>query len=84
MNKRFVMIHLQEAMEQLQDTIKAVQEEGDYGREEFQVGMGHIYHHLNTAWNAQDASAERHKACSDEDFNTWRQFPKESELMLGT
>jgi len=28
MNKRFVMIHLQEAMEELQDTIKALQTEG--------------------------------------------------------
>jgi hypothetical protein len=42
--------------------------------------MQHLYHHLNTAWNARDASPERVAAASGADFFRWRQFPWEIEL----
>jgi hypothetical protein len=42
--------------------------------------MEHLYHHVNTAWNARDSSAERADACSQEDFDCWRQFPQDIEF----
>jgi hypothetical protein len=44
--------------------------------------MGHIYHHLNTAWNGKEASPERHKANAKIDFDMWRKFPENSDLFL--
>jgi hypothetical protein len=82
MNGTFVLMHLEEALVELQGTIKEIREDVDYERVEFQIAMSHIYHHLNTAWNSQDASDDRHLSCSEDDFKAWRKFPKESDLML--
>jgi hypothetical protein len=30
--------------------------------------MAHLYHHLNTAWNARESSEERARVCSQEDY----------------
>jgi len=45
--------------------------------------MGHLYHHLNTAWNARNVSDKRHWKCSDKDYYNWEKFPKNWELLLG-
>lgn len=82
MNKDAVMFHLNEALKELQRTIRDIDTNDEYGREEFAVGRGHLYHQLNTAWNGQDASVERHRECAQKDFAEWRMFPKDSELMF--
>ena len=82
MNKDAVLFHLNEALEELHRTIRDLETDEDYGREKFTVGMGHLYHHLNTAWNGQDASGDRHRECCNADFSQWRKFPKDSDLML--
>jgi hypothetical protein len=82
MNKEAVLFHLKEALEELQKTIREIETEEDYGRGDFTVGMGHLYHHLNTAWNGQEATRDRHRDCAEKDFADWRKFPKDSDLML--
>ena len=82
MNKDLVLFHLNEALGELQQTIRDIETEAEYGREEFTVGMGHLYHHLNTAWHGQDATRESFRDCAEKDFAEWRRFPKDSELML--
>jgi hypothetical protein len=47
MNLRYILSHLQEAEEQLQDTIEAIQMDPSYDEGEFYVAMQHIYNHLN-------------------------------------
>lgn len=45
----------------------------------FKMDMGHIYHHINFAWNIRglrDISLYRHM--SDENFKKWTQYPTES------
>ena len=54
----------------------------EYASEEFLVAMGHLYHHLNTAWNGREASPERTARAAREDFDAWRQFPSNEELLL--
>jgi hypothetical protein len=44
--------HLREAHEELGRTIAEIGETPDHGSGELQVLMSHLYHHLNTAWNA--------------------------------
>ena len=82
MNRDAIAFHLGEAKEELNRTIADIQGDPEYDSAEFKVAMSHLYHHLNTAWNGRDATPERHRDCSQEDFGTWRKFPDESELFL--
>ena len=82
MNRNVVLFHLREAAEQLNETIRDLEGNPDYGKEEFQVELGHVYHHLNTAWNGRDQTDAQFEKCTDEDFDRFRRFPAESELFL--
>jgi hypothetical protein len=82
MNESAVIFHLKEAKEELDRTIVEIESAPDYETAEFQVAMSHIYHHLNTAWNGRDASAERHRGCARSDFDAWRKFPPNTDLFL--
>jgi hypothetical protein len=46
------------------------------------VGVTALLSHLNTAWNARDASKAATDECSQENFIRWRQFPTE-DIYLG-
>ena len=81
MNRSVVLFHLREAAEQLNETIQSLASGGEYGAEEFQVEMGHLYHHLNRAWNGRDQTDEQFQKCTDEDFARFRRFPKEDEFV---
>jgi hypothetical protein len=75
MNWDFVLFNLKEAHEALGLTIKEIESDTAYGYGEFSVAMMHIYHHLNTAWNAQAASEEEARAGSRQDFARWSPYP---------
>jgi hypothetical protein len=82
MNKRVVSFHLREASEELNRTLAEVEGGDEYDVEELRVAMGHLYHHLNTAWNGRDQTDEQFKKCTDKDFQQFRKFPTEAELNL--
>lgn len=82
MNRSVVLFHLREAAEQLKETIRKLERNGDYGVGTFQVELGHVYHHLNTAWNGRHQTVAQFNKCTDRDFKRFRRFPKESELFL--
>ena len=82
MNQTAVLFHLREAKEELDRTIEAITDDPSYDVGEFVVAMSHLYHHLNTAWNGRDASREQHRDCVQSDFDVWRKFPKNAELLL--
>jgi hypothetical protein len=84
MNTKMILSNLNEGLEQLQQTIEEIKRNPEYGIEEYRVEMGHLYHHLNTAWNGRDATEQEYKECADASFNRWRKFPKEDELYLDT
>jgi len=77
MNRKLVLFNLKEAKEELDRTIEAIEKDSRYGVAEYMVAMSHLYHHLNTAWNARRSSDRRAKNCSEKDFEDWREFPKE-------
>ena len=81
MNKEVILFNLTEAQEELDRTVKELNEDSEYGEPEFSVAMMHFYHHINTAWNARDSTPEEWKRCSDEDFNRWGRYPTDLELM---
>ncbi len=78
--KDYALWHLQEAKEELDRTIKALAADPEYGEEEFRVAIEHLYNHVNTAWNARNASPERTAVCSEADFKTWRHFPTDIDM----
>jgi hypothetical protein len=82
MNRKVTLFHLREAAEELIRTIADLEGGGSYEVEDFRVAMGHLYHHLNTAWNGRDQTVDEFKKCTDEDFQRFRKFPAESELYL--
>ena len=82
MNRNVVLFHLREAAQQLNETIQSLASDGAYGAEEFQVEMGHLYHHVNTAWNGRHQTEEQFRKCTDADFAQFRKFPNQSELFL--
>ena len=80
MNIRHTKHHLSEAMEQLQETLDAINS-SEFSESQLQIDLEHLYHHLNTAWNARNASEEETKECSDENYNKWGEFPTDLELL---
>jgi len=83
MNKAYILFHLKEAQEELGKTIHEIESQPDYDYGEYVVAMMHLYHHINTAWNARDVSPDVAERCSEDDFYAWRRFPSEDEIYLG-
>ena len=54
----------------------------EYDDGTFQWDLNHVYHHLNTTWNARNASREPTEVCSEEDFYGWRQFPTDIDMSV--
>ena len=75
MNREWVLSHLSEAHEELTRTIQDIRDTSDYGIGEFLPAMQHLYHHLNTAWNARDASETEVAKLTDATFKRWSSFP---------
>jgi hypothetical protein len=82
MNKDYVLYNLDEAQKALGEIIADMRSNRDYNYGEYIVDITHVYHHLNTAWNARDADKAATDKCSEEDFIRWRQFPTE-DIYLG-
>lgn len=79
MNKEYILYNLKEALEQLSNTIRELETDKDYEYGDFRVDMEHLYHHVNTAWNAQNSSNQESRECSESNYNVWRQFPKDMD-----
>ena len=80
MNNRIVLFHLHEAAEELNRIIADLEQDSAYDTEEFSVAMGHLYHHLNTAWNGRDQTDQEFNSCTGDSFRRLRRFPPQSEF----
>ena len=83
MNKDYVLYNLDEAHKALGEIIADMRSNRDYDYGEYIADITHVYHHLNTAWNARDAAKTAADECAEEDFYRWRQFPTE-DIYLGS
>lgn len=82
MNKNFVLLNLREAQEEIEKTIGDLETDVEYDEPQFLVAMMHLYHHVNTAWNARNSTPAQSKECSQDDFDRWRRCPSDEELLL--
>jgi hypothetical protein len=77
MNKDYIIFNLRAAMEKLEQTIKGLQVDREYGEKEFMAAMKYAYRHMNTAWNARKCTEQAVQQCTIEDAARWRQFPSD-------
>ena len=82
MQKDYILFHLNEAKEALDEIINDLKSNSEYDTPEFEVDIQHLYHHINTAWNSKFASNKEIEECSGEDFNKWRDFPTDIEMSV--
>ena len=80
MNRDATMFHLREAAEEINKTISALSLDAEFDEVELELAMGHLYHHLNTAWNGRNQTDVQFSKCTDEDFARFRKFPSEQEF----
>ena len=83
MNKQWIAFHLQEALEQLQQTLSEMTA-SSYGESELRFDMQHAYHHLNTAWNSRAVTDQQTSDASAHDFHLWRRFPSDLDMAYRT
>lgn len=81
MNARFIASQLSEAEEELRSLVAKVDSGEELSFEAFHVAIAHIYHHLNSAWNGRNANDQQWRECTDLDFATWQQFPRDLPLI---
>jgi hypothetical protein len=81
MNRRWVRWHLTEALEALEKTIQELDDDPEFDDAVYWVDMQHLYHHLNTAWNARNATEAEVEPGTDADFNRWSKFPNDLPMM---
>jgi hypothetical protein len=80
MNKEWIAVHIQEALEELRRTLEELSS-AEFGYPEFSIAMSHAYHHLNTAWNSRDAAPQTINQAGDVEFYRWRAMP--TDLYFG-
>jgi len=82
MNKAHVLFHLKEAADALSSMINEIESDVDYGLGNFRPDMSHLYHHINTAWNARDVTDLQAEECTESDFENWQRMPEAQEFLL--
>ena len=75
-NRELVLHELAEAHEALSRMLSDAQRSPDWSIGELAAEMPHLYHHLNTAWNARDTRNAVGQATA-EDFRRWSAFPSD-------
>ena len=79
MNRELVLHNLVEGHDALSRMLEEARKDTGWGIAELSVEMCHLYHHINTAWNAR-ASTNAVGEASDADFLQWSAFPSDLPL----
>ncbi|RBP47007.1 hypothetical protein [Arenicella xantha] len=68
-----LMYELDDLKDHLSTLIDEMNSSGEISIEEYQVQVGHLYAHLNRAWNSRDATAE----VVEKNLKNFTEFPKD-------
>jgi hypothetical protein len=79
-NRQLVLHHLAEAHEALSQLLEEARRDPDWGIGELSVELPHLYHHINTAWNARDSGNAVGEA-SEAEFRQWSAFPSDLPML---
>ena len=80
MNRELVLHNLAEAHEALGRMIEGAKQDPEWGIGELFAELPHLYHHLNTAWNARNSQNAVGQA-SDAEFRQWSTFPTDLPML---
>ena len=81
MNKEWVLFHLKESKEAIGKMISEIETDPEYEYGNYLVDMGHLYHHINIAWNSRNATNNQVEPGTHEDFHKWNQFPADLPML---
>ena len=70
-----LMYELDDLNEHLESLIDEMNDKGEISVEEYQVQIGHLYAHLNRAWNSRNATAD----AVEQNLEKFTEFPKDIE-----
>ena len=68
-----LLTELDEAREHLEEVLKGMNDSGAIEDSEFEVHLGHVYAHLNRAWNSRNQNTE----ITEEQWAVFSQFPRD-------
>ena len=74
-----LMQELDDAHEHLGELIRRMTNGEDFSGTDLQIGLGHVYSHLNRAWHMRNATADQVTNLSDEQWTTWSRLPRDLE-----
>jgi len=75
-NRELVLHELREAHDALSQLLHEAQRDPEWGIGDLVAEMPHLYHHINTAWNARNSSNAIGQASAKE-FRDWSAFPND-------
>lgn len=81
MNKKYIAWHLEEAAKEIAETLREMESDPEWEIGDFYVEMRHLFHHVNSAWNARDSTEAEANECTEENFEKWRQYPADLEMI---
>jgi len=70
------MHELSDAQEHLQKLISDIEKGSEYGNEELTIDLGHVYAHLNRAWNTRERT-DNHPIDYDSEWDAISAFPSD-------
>lgn len=74
-NRDLIISNLEEAIEQLQETVAELSSDLEYEECQLRIDLEHAYHHLNYAWHIRKASESEAEECSRENYVKWSKYP---------
>jgi hypothetical protein len=80
LNRRIIASNPADAIEELQ-RLHQLSTTGKLNQAEFQVGLGHAYHHLNFAWNIRFVPTAEYAALTGSKFKRWGRYPSKIEQL---
>ncbi len=69
------LYELEDAKEHLESLISDMQQDSTYSEEQFKIDLGHVYAHLNRAWNTRNDES----GATKENWDTVSKFPTDLE-----
>jgi hypothetical protein len=72
------LYELEDAKEHLEQLIKELTTDSEFGEAELAISLGHVYAHLNRAWNSRNTESE----LTEEQWNSFREFPKDLKPLV--
>lgn len=80
MNASYVLYHLKEAADEIRRLVEEDIHDPEFLEHQFVDAMRHVFHHVNTAYNARNVTEAEARECSESDYYLWRKFSEDLDM----